>query len=70
MIGVVNLDPKWAQSGFVELDLTEVGIGRGETLRVRDMLGEEAYLWQAGRNFVKLDPAGVPAHLLSVERAT
>jgi starch synthase (maltosyl-transferring) len=70
VIGAVSLDPDWVQSGFVELDLIELGIGQGETLRVRDLLGEEAYLWQTGRNFVKLDPAGVAAHLLAVERAT
>jgi len=69
VIGIVNLDPEWVQSGFVDVDLTELGVGPGETFRARDLLGEEAYLWQTGRNFVKLDPAGVPAHLLVLERA-
>jgi starch synthase (maltosyl-transferring) len=68
VIGVVNLDSAWVQSGFVEVDLSDLGVGSGETFRVRDLLGEEAYLWQTGRNFVKLDPAGVPAHLLALER--
>ncbi len=68
VIGIVSLDPHWVQSGFVEVDLSELGVGPGATFRVRDLLGEEAYLWQAGRNFVKLDPAAVPAHLLALER--
>jgi starch synthase (maltosyl-transferring) len=69
VIGVVNLDPYWAQSGFVEVDLGDVGIMPGETFGVHDVLTNETYIWQAGRNFVSLDPAGVPAHLLELELA-
>jgi starch synthase (maltosyl-transferring) len=68
VIGVVNLDPDWVQSGFVDVDLTDVGIAGGEMFAVRDALTDEIYLWQAGRNFVRLDPARVPAHLLALER--
>jgi starch synthase (maltosyl-transferring) len=68
VIGVVNLDPDWAQSGFVDVDLSAVGIAPGETFGLHDALTNESYLWQAGRNFVRLDPAGVPAHLLVLEQ--
>jgi starch synthase (maltosyl-transferring) len=68
VIGVVNLDPYWVQSGFVHVDLTDVGIEPGETFGAHDVLTNEIYLWQAGRNFVSLDPAQVPAHLLVLER--
>jgi starch synthase (maltosyl-transferring) len=68
VIGVVNLDPHWMQSGFVHVDLTDVGIGQGETFGVHDVLTKKSYLWQAGRNFVSLDPARVPAHVLVLER--
>jgi starch synthase (maltosyl-transferring) len=67
VIGVVNLDPDWVQSGFVELDAAALGLDDGDPLVVHDVLTDDTYLWQAGRNFVRLDPAGVPAHLLVLE---
>jgi starch synthase (maltosyl-transferring) len=67
VIGVVNLDPDWTQSGFVDVDLGDVGIARGETFGLRDALTNETYRWQAGPNFVSLDPAALPAHLLVLE---
>jgi len=68
VIGVVNLDPDWVQSGFVDVELTDVGIASGESFAVRDVLTDERYRWRAGPNFVRLDPAGIPAHLLALER--
>ncbi|HLI44728.1 MAG TPA: maltotransferase domain-containing protein [Acidimicrobiales bacterium] len=66
-IGVVNLDPRWTQSGFVHLDPQALGMAPGERFRVHDVLSGERYLWEAGDAFVKLDPAAIPAHLLLVE---
>ena len=68
VIGVVSLDPNWVQAGFVDVDLADVGMAPGEVFTVRDTLTDAMYLWQAGRNFVSLDPAGMPAHLLVLER--
>jgi starch synthase (maltosyl-transferring) len=68
VVGVVNLDPHWVQAGFVELDLAEFGIAAGTPFPVRDLLTDSAYVWQAGRNYVQLDPAETPAHLLALER--
>jgi starch synthase (maltosyl-transferring) len=69
VIGVVNLDPYWLQSGFVDVDLGDVGIMPGDTFGAHDVLTNETYIWQGGRNFVSLDPASVPAHLLELELA-
>lgn len=69
VIGVVNLDPNWVQSGFVELDLGDYGVEKNTSVSVRDVLADESYFWQSGRNFVRLDPAGVPAHLLVADLA-
>ena len=66
VIGVVNLDWQWAQSGFVELDLSDFGILEGDAFEVHDVLTEETFVWRGGRNFVKLDPRAMPAHLLEV----
>ncbi|MGA2209877.1 MAG: maltotransferase domain-containing protein [Acidimicrobiales bacterium] len=68
VVGVVNLDPNWVQAGFVELDLAEVGLPAGTPFPVRDLLTDSVYVWQTGPNYVQLDPAGTPAHLLALER--
>ncbi|MGH9172677.1 MAG: maltotransferase domain-containing protein [Acidimicrobiales bacterium] len=70
VIGVVNLDPQWTQSGYVDVELTDVGIAPGEVIAVHDVLSGSRFNWQAGRNFVLLDPDALPAHLLVLERRT
>jgi starch synthase (maltosyl-transferring) len=68
VIGVVNLDWRWPQSGFVNLESPSLGLAAGERFLAADALSGERYQWVAGRNFVRLDPAGNVAHLLAVER--
>jgi starch synthase (maltosyl-transferring) len=68
VIGVVNLDPQWIQTGFVEVDLSDVGVSPGEVVAVQDALTGAVFNWRSGRNFVLLDPTGLPAHLLTLER--
>lgn len=65
---VVNLDPIWAQSGFVELDLAALGLAEDEPFVLRDLLDDRAYVWQGGRNFVLLEPGRDNAHLFAIER--
>ncbi len=67
VIGVVSLDPKWAQSGFVNLDADALGLDPGAGFVVHDALSGERYSWIAGENFLKLDPKSMPAHLLVIE---
>ncbi len=67
VIGVVSLDAQWVQSGFVELDPTALGLAAGASVSFRDVLGDTTYIWQVGRNFVRLDPAVISAHLLVLE---
>jgi starch synthase (maltosyl-transferring) len=66
-IGIVNLDWRWTQAGFVDIDPAALGMPGVERFVVHDALTDERYVWSAGRNFVKLDPGAVPAHLLLVE---
>ena len=63
---VVNLDPHNVQSGWVELDLTALGIPAGAAFQVQDVLNGESYTWQGPRNFVMLDPGRTPAHVFQV----
>ncbi|MFF4342357.1 alpha-1,4-glucan--maltose-1-phosphate maltosyltransferase [Kitasatospora sp. NPDC001540] len=60
VVTVVNLDPHHVQEATVTLDLPE-------DTKVRDELTGELYLW--GRhNYVRLDPAVAPAHLLTLRQ--
>jgi starch synthase (maltosyl-transferring) len=63
---VVNLDPMHVQSGWTALDLGALGVGDGDHFAVHDLLTDARYHWQGPNNFVALDPATVPAHVLAV----
>jgi starch synthase (maltosyl-transferring) len=66
IVAVVNLDPNWAQSGWVELPLQKFGISEGKPFQVLDMLDGTRYNWSGQRNFVQLDPAVACAHIFKV----
>ncbi|HYR88612.1 MAG TPA: alpha-1,4-glucan--maltose-1-phosphate maltosyltransferase [Terriglobia bacterium] len=65
VVTIVNLDPFWKQSGFVELPLDELGIDVRHPYRMVDLLTGAEYRWQGPRNYVELQPNQVPAHILS-----
>ncbi len=66
---VVNLDPVHTQSGWVEVDLRELGVEESPAYVMHDLLTDARYRWERNRNFVMLDPSGIPAHVLAVEPA-
>ncbi len=66
VVVVVNLDPHFAQSGWVALDLSVLGLDADASFQVHDLLSGARYPWQGSRNFVRLDPAATPAHILEV----
>ncbi len=63
---VINLDPFRSQSGTVRVPPEAVGSAPGRGFRVRDLLTGEVYPWSES-NFVRLDPAVLPAHVFRVE---
>ena len=65
---VANLDPHHRQSGYLELDLEELGLEAGHSYQAHDLLTEARYLWQGARNYVELDPEVTPAHVMAVRR--
>jgi starch synthase (maltosyl-transferring) len=67
IVAIVNLDPGWKQSGWVDVPVQPVeGI---PTYHVDDLLNGASYVWWAGGwNYVELDPALTPAHVLQVHR--
>ena len=65
---VVNLDPHHRQAGWVTLPLEALGLNPHEPYHVHDLLTGTRYLWSGARNYVELDPHGLPAHVFAVRR--
>lgn len=65
---VVNLDPNYVQSAFVELPLADLGLDEQQPYQVHDLLTNARYIWHGSRNYVELNPSFMPAHLFVVRR--
>ena len=65
----VNIDPHHVQETMVHVPIHEMGIDDDEPYVVHDLLTGARYQWRGVRNYVRLDPAYQPGHLLLVERA-
>lgn len=68
ILTVVNLDPRYTQSGFVNLPLTELEIPGDRSYEAEDLLSGERYLWNGPRNYVELNPAQRSGHILKIHR--
>jgi starch synthase (maltosyl-transferring) len=68
IIVAVNLDPRSVQSGWLTLPLEDLDISPDEPFQVHDLLSDARYTWQGPRNFIRLDPNVIPAHLFRVRR--
>jgi starch synthase (maltosyl-transferring) len=62
---VVNLDPNNAREATIWLDSGALGLDAGAGFRVTDELTGQSFSWGQG-NYVRLDPAVAPAHILTV----
>ena len=67
VIVVVNLDPHGARETKVWLDMPALGFDWHETFSAHDEISGQSFRWGHG-NYVRLDPAVEPAHVLSVRR--
>jgi len=65
---IVNLDPHNRHSGWLSLELADLGVGSDKPFQVHDLLSGARYLWQGARNYVALDPAHSPAHIFRIRR--
>jgi starch synthase (maltosyl-transferring) len=65
---VVNLDPHYTQSGWLDLPLDYFGLDPQQPFQAHDLLTDSRYLWQGTRNFVELNPHSMPAHILRIRR--
>jgi starch synthase (maltosyl-transferring) len=70
ILTVVSLDHHHVQSGWVTLDTEAVGLDADRPIVAHDLLSDARYVWSGGSNFVKLDPADVPCHILALSQTT
>jgi starch synthase (maltosyl-transferring) len=70
VVVVVSLDHQYTQSGWIDLDLDALGIDENVPFDVEDLLSGARFTWAGRRNWVSLDPAVIPAHVLGVTRGT
>jgi starch synthase (maltosyl-transferring) len=68
IIAVVNLDCFHVQTGWIEIDLSSIGLDARHSFQVHDLLSEGRFLWQGPRNYVELVPESLPAHILRLRR--
>jgi starch synthase (maltosyl-transferring) len=68
VLTVVNLDSFHRQSGWIDLNLGQLGLRPDESFQLLDALTGARYLWQGSRNYVELDPGRIPAHIFRVLR--
>lgn len=68
IVTVVNLDPNYTQSGWLDLPLDDLQLSHHEPYQMHDLLNDARYVWQGSRNFVMLNPHECPAHVFRVRR--
>lgn len=73
LLMVVNLDPEFVQSAWVAFDPAGLSPGKldlepDRPVPMHDLLTGGHYRWHGSRNFVRLDPRQVPAHVFRVGR--
>jgi starch synthase (maltosyl-transferring) len=69
VVCVVNLDPYWPQSGWLEVPADAWGVPADQPYVMHDLLADERYTWRGNWNWVRLDPSVRVAHILRFERA-
>jgi starch synthase (maltosyl-transferring) len=65
---VVNLDPLRPHESMVHMPLEALGLTGDAVYPVTDLLTGAQFRWRGARNYVRLDPAQEPAHVLRLER--
>lgn len=68
VVTVVNLDPYYTHSGFVDLPLESWGLSQHEPYQMHDLIDDARYVWTGGRNYVELNPQHRPAHIFRLRR--
>jgi len=65
LLVVINCDYTRAREGWLDAPWADLGI-HGAPYHMTDLVTKERWQWNAGMNWVRLDPAICPAHVLKV----
>jgi starch synthase (maltosyl-transferring) len=68
LLVVVNTDPRQVQETMVHVPLGLLDLTDHVPYVVEDVLTSARYTWRGSRNYVRLDPAVQPGHILKVVR--
>ncbi|HET9052167.1 MAG TPA: maltotransferase domain-containing protein, partial [Candidatus Dormibacteraeota bacterium] len=68
LLVVVNLDPSTPRAGMTWLDLDVLGVDPAWPFACHDELTGDDFTWDGPSNYVRLDPAVQPAHVLHVRQ--
>jgi starch synthase (maltosyl-transferring) len=68
VVMVVNLDARYVQSGWLDLDIETLGVEPAAGYAMHDLISGGRYTWHGRRNFIRLDPG--MGHVLRLERTT
>lgn len=68
IVVVVNMDPFTTHDGLVELPLAELGLDPDQPYEMCDLLSEARYTWRRASNYVRVDPAVMPAHIFRLRQ--
>ncbi len=64
---VVNLSPRHAREGSIDLGPVRRAFGTGAAFRVHDRVSGSTFSWSGERAFIRLDPVAQVAHLIEPE---
>ena len=70
ILTVVNLNPYYTHSGWLDLPLEELEIDTRRTFQMHDLLSDTRFFWHGYRNYIELNPHRLPAHVLRLRRYT
>jgi starch synthase (maltosyl-transferring) len=69
VVVVINLDPHQPHESVVSLSMPDLGLDWDDTTIVHDELTGGTWRW-GQHNYIRLDPAVTPAHILTLRRGT
>jgi len=67
LLMVVNLDPYYTQTGWVQVPLDKLGISEGTRYLAHDLITGNSYPWEKEWNYIELNPNALPFHLFRLE---
>lgn len=65
---VVNLDPHYTQSGWIDLPLDELDLDPDRPYQMHDLISDARFIWHGARNYIELDPNSAPGHVFLLRR--